>query len=602
MDDLKTLARAWASLPQISHVHASADGAWAFWCAAGFGEVEDVFCAPLNASGPVEQLTFGTDHFQIRDVSPDGQVLILAQSRHADEHDHLMLLDRRVGNRLRLLTPKQDSHFVYGGEMTRDGKAVIFAADYDYATQAVTAEGLVWRQDLTSGARACLARTPHFNGKPPLQSPSGARILLNLSERAAGSGQTWVMNDDGSGLREVFAMGATQVSRGKWLDDDRIVVVTDRGGRDELGIFTVSVGSTRWLGGEPQLCPHEVVVGRGVFACITHKNSHTGAVLFDASGPRPFPNLSGRRSLLPHAALPDGGWLAEAYDASAPHILVRVAPDGTCRRLTQAQPSARRHRSPRDFWWDAPDGRKVQGWLYEPEAKSRGLIAYIHGGPTWHSEDWVNPGIGFWVQAGYTVLDPNYRGSTGFGYDCREAVKVDGWGGREQADIRAGIEAVIARGHVPRKVAVVGNSYGGFSSWFAITRFADLVTAAIPMCGMYKLDIDYDQTDQPHLRAYCEEMMGGTPDEVPQKYANASPGNFISRIRGHVMIVHGLADSNVSPENTHVAVRELTAAGIPHEVMQFSDEGHGIFRRTNVETCLIRSAVFIERAFAEGMR
>jgi dipeptidyl aminopeptidase/acylaminoacyl peptidase len=99
------------------------------------------------------------------------------------------------------------------------------------------------------------------------------------------------------------------------------------------------------------------------------------------------------------------------------------------------------------------------------------------------------------------VLDPNYRGSTGFGYDWREAVKADGWGGREQADIRAGIEAVLARGHAPRKVAVVGNSYGGFSSWFAITRWPDLVTAAIPMCGMYRLDIDYDVTGQPHLKA-----------------------------------------------------------------------------------------------------
>ncbi len=74
--------------------------------------------------------------------------------------------------------------------------------------------------------------------------------------------------------------------------------------------------------------------------------------------------------------------------------------------------------------------------------------------------------------------------------------------------------------------------------------------------------------------------MGGTPEELPEKYANASPGNFIHDISGQVMIVHGLADSNVGPENTHVAVRELTAAGIPHEVMLFDDEGHGVFRRT----------------------
>ena len=58
----------------------------------------------------------------------------------------------------------------------------------------------------------------------------------------------------------------------------------------------------------------------------------------------------------------------------------------------------------------------------------------------------------------------------------REKVKEDGWGGREQADIRAGTEAVIAMGVAPAdRIAVAGNSYGGFSSWFAITRHADLV-------------------------------------------------------------------------------------------------------------------------------
>ena len=602
MDDLKTLARAWAALPQFSNVRASGDGVWAFWCGAGSGEIEDVFAAPLQQPGQPEQLTFGTDHHQIRDVSPDGQRLILAQSRNASEHDHLLLLDRRTGNRLHLLTPKQDNHYLYGGELTRDGKAVIFVADYDYATEQVTETGLVWHQDLTTGQRTCLARIPRFFDQPPRQSPNGQRILLNVSERQPGSGQIWVMNADGSGLREVFALGQTNHSRGVWLDDDRIAVVTDRAGRDEAGIFSLSTGTTHWLGGEPDLLPHEIIPGPRSFACITHHQGNTSAVLFDAAGQRPLPNQSGRRTLLPLAALPDGGWLAQAYDASAPHWLVKLAPDGTCRRLTSGQPSPRRHRSPSDFRWTAPDGRPVQGWLYTPEAKSKGLIAYIHGGPTWHSEDWVNPKIGFWVQLGYTVLDPNYRGSTGFGYDWREAVKADGWGGREQTDIRAGIEAVLERGFAPRKVAVAGNSYGGFSSWFAITRFADLVTAAIPMCGMYRLDIDYHATEMPHGRAYSEAMMGGAPEQFPDKYANASPGNFIHDIKGHVLIVHGLADSNVGPENTHVAVRELTAAGIAHEVMLFSNEGHGIFRRTNVETYLIRSAAFLERAFAEGMR
>jgi dipeptidyl aminopeptidase/acylaminoacyl peptidase len=367
-----------------------------------------------------------------------------------------------------------------------------------------------------------------------------------------------------------------------------------------VGVLTVSTGEVDWLGGEPDLCPHEVVAGHdGGFACIAHDRSRTYAVVPGGTGWQPLPNLAGRRSLLPHAALPDGGWIAEAYDSSSPHQLVRVLPDQSCQQLWAAPASTRSHVEAREFWWKTVDGLDCQGWLYQPDGESKGFIAYVHGGPTWHSEDWVNPKIGFWVQSGYTVLDPNYRGSTGFGHDWREAVKVDGWGGREQADIRAGIEAAVAQGIAQvGKIAVAGNSYGGFSSWFAITRHADLVTAAIPMCGMYRLDIDYHETEMPHGRAYSEEMMGGTPEQFPEKYANASPGNFIHQITGQVMIVHGLADSNVGPENTHVAVRELTAAGIPHQVMLFDNEGHGVFRRSNVETYLARTAEFLERAFA----
>ena len=171
-------------------------------------------------------------------------------------------------------------------------------------------------------------------------------------------------------------------------------------------------------------------------------------------------------------------------------------------------------------------------------------------------------------------------------------------GGREQTDIRAGIEAAIAAGHaVPGRIGMAGNSYGGFSSWTGITRHADLIDAAIPMCGMYRLDIDYHATEMPWGRAYSEEMMGGTPEELPEKYDNASPGRFIDRILGHLMIVHGLADSNVGPENTHVAIRELTGAGIPHQAVLYPDEGHGVFRRSNVEDYLHRTAEFWDEAF-----
>lgn len=597
------LAALWASVPQLSNIHASADGHWAFWCLAGPDETENVWCAPLDGSTPPRRLTEGQDHYLIRDVAPDGSRLLIAQSLNANEHDHLLLLDRETST-LTQLTPTQDTHYVYGGAFSADRTAVFFLADFDYGRAEVTQGAWLWRQDLATGTRTCLAQAdspPHFY-VGPLLSPDGTRLLWHRSDRAPGGYQLWIVPVEG-GAEKVLDLGPKNNVLAVWLDDERIGFACDHEGRDKLGVLTLSTGRVDWIAGEPQLYPHAVLAGTGPdFLCIHHEQSHTRAALVGPTGIRPLHNRSGRRSLLPHAALPDGGWLAEAYDADAPHDLVAIAADGSCRTIYRAPPEpARPHAAPQDFRWTAPDGRPMQGWLYRPAGVPKGLIGYVHGGPTWHSEDWVNPKIQFWVAQGYAVLDPNYRGSTGFGYAHREAVKDDGWGGREQADIRAGLMAALATG-IPGPVAVAGNSYGGFSSWFAITRHADLVTAAIPMCGMYRLDIDYHATEMPHGRAYSEEMMGGTPEEYPEKYDNASPGRFIDRIRGHVLIVHGLADSNVGPENTHTAVRDLTEAGIPHEVLLFADEGHGVFRRRNVQTYLRQSAAFLATAFRVGMR
>lgn len=595
------LARAWAALPQITNVHASGDGRWAFWCWAGMSETEEVWCAPTDAATPPERLTRGQDHFLIRDVSHDGMRLILAQSHHASERDHLLLLDRAAGNRLTELTPRQDTHYVYGGALSREGNALWFVANHDYDRAEVTQGGWLWRQDLATGRRACLRRCDRPFTSGGRLSPDGRRLLWPRTLRAPGGVQLWVLNADGSDLREVLAFGDQTPVTGDWLDDARIAFVADDGARDRAGILTLSTGNIEWIAGEPGLCPHDVVTnGAGALALIVHDQSRTMALIRRGGALAPLPNLSGRRSLLPLAGLPDGGWLAEAYDADAPHDLVRIRPDGSCQTLAAAAPDPRRTCArPRDFRWTAPDGEAVQGWLYRPEGQPKGLIAYIHGGPTWHSEDWANPKIGFWVQSGFAVLDPNYRGSTGFGRRWREMVKDDGWGGREQIDIRAGIEAALASG-IPGPVAVAGNSYGGYSSWWQIARSPDLVVAAIPMCGMWKLDLDYEATGMPWGQSYSEEMMGGAPAERPEKYASASPGNSVGDIRGHVLVVHGLADTNVGPENTRAAVRDLTAAGVPHHAMLFPDEGHGIFRRSNVEIYLDASLAFLTGAFAKG--
>jgi len=207
--------------------------------------------------------------------------------------------------------------------------------------------------------------------------------------------------------------------------------------------------------------------------------------------------------------------------------------------------------------------------LYRAQPNQQKAILYIHGGPSSHSEDKLNPVIQYLVACGFNVLDVNYRGSTGFGLRYRELIKEDGWGG---------------------KLGVTGTSYGGYSSWFLITHYPkEIIAAAAPICGMTDLVIDYETT-RPDLQPYSEEMMGGNPQE---------PIHYVEDIRGKLLIVQGGKDPNVTPQNFVQVKERLEAHQIPFEVLLFEDEGHGIIKPSNQEVLYARLRTFFESAFGE---
>jgi dipeptidyl aminopeptidase/acylaminoacyl peptidase len=143
---------------------------------------------------------------------------------------------------------------------------------------------------------------------------------------------------------------------------------------------------------------------------------------------------------------------------------------------------------------------------------------------------------------------------------------------------------------------VTGTSYGGYSAWHQITHApVETVGAAAPICGMTDLVVDYETT-RPDLRPYSEEMIGGRPDQIPEKYAERSPINSIQNIRGKLLIVQGALDPNVTPENVRQVRRRLDAQGIPYELLVFEDEGHGIVKPANQEKLYAALADFFDRA------
>jgi dipeptidyl aminopeptidase/acylaminoacyl peptidase len=108
--------------------------------------------------------------------------------------------------------------------------------------------------------------------------------------------------------------------------------------------------------------------------------------------------------------------------------------------------------------------------------------------------------------------------------------------------------------------------------------------------------VDYNTT-RPDLRPLSEEMLGGRPDQVPERYHERSPINFVQNIRGKLLIVQGALDPNVSPENVRQVRERLEANKIPYKLLVFEDEGHGIGKPANQEELYPRLADFFKQAF-----
>ena len=594
------------SLPAMGRAALSPDGKFVAWTWYRKAPSGDIYLAPTDGSEPPRRLTATPDDTYLISWAPDSASVVVAEDRGGDERMQLFRL--ALDGVMAPLTEPSPPYFVRGGEVDASGRYLVFTANLDPTSGAAIEASWLIRQDLGTGNRIALARPKKPHNFAPLLNRAGTGILYTRRDLDPAGTQIWLVDIDGLDDREILNFGASVKASASWFPDSRRALVTAETARHKrLGVYDTASGALSWLIDDTERPVEGGFVERsGSVVAIEIREARDRAFLVDAGTGREQPVTPERGTLRPLGALPDGNWLGRIYSAAQPDELVRFDPSARplvpgkalSGALEGSRLAATALTAPEDFRWHSVDGREIQGWLYRPSGAAKGLVVQVHGGPTAHSEDALSAFIQSCVAAGFAVLDPNYRGSTGFGLEFREAIRAEGWGGREQDDIRTGAEAVVANGLVPRgKVAVTGTSYGGYSSWCAVTRWpADMLAAAAPICGMTDLVIDYYST-RPDLRPYSEEMLGGSPEQVPERYRERSPIHFVDRITADLLIVQGMNDPNVTPENLHSVETALTRAGIDYETLLFDDEGHGIRKPKNLRILYQRLIEFFDAAF-----
>ena len=596
------------TLPGLRHPRISRDGKWAAWTWFRTGPAADLYVAPTDGSAPPTRLSDTADDTFLVSWTADSQAVIVEQDQDGNERGQLSRIDLDRPLEMAPLTEPDPDYFIRGGDLHPNGRWLVYGANVDAATGQEIEPTWIYRHDLETGQRRVLARPQKGAWIEPSLSPTGAHVLYTRKDLHPAGRQVWLVDVGGGHDREILNFGDDVKVYATWFPDgQRLLVLAETDTHRRLGVWELATGALRWLLDDPARNIEKAYVPYGSerIVVVEIRGARLHCSLLDPSTgqEQPLPNIAG--NLVPIAPVGGGEWVGQYYGSRQPADMVRFSLDAadpekfiSLTRVWERTDLRPHDFSPAlDFRWEAGDGLQIQGWLYHPQQEARGTIVYVHGGPSYHSQDQINNQIQYFVRQGFTVLDPNYRGSTGFGLPFREAIKAEGWGDAEQYDIRAGIEALIAAGIAePGKVGITGTSYGGYSAWCAITRFPpEIVAASAPVCGMTDLVVDYETT-RPDLRPLSEEMLGGSPKQAPECYRQRSPIHFVGNIRGKLLIVQGLQDPNVTPENVRTVRRELEEAGVPYEMLAFEDEGHGISRPSNQKVLYPRLAEFFADA------
>ncbi|QEU92915.1 S9 family peptidase [Streptomyces kanamyceticus] len=227
-----------------------------------------------------------------------------------------------------------------------------------------------------------------------------------------------------------------------------------------------------------------------------------------------------------------------------------------------------------DVWVDGPGGR-IHALVQRPAGASGPLptVFEVHGGPTWHDSDSFAAGPAAWVDHGYAVVRVNYRGSTGYGREWTDALKHR-VGLIELEDIAAVREWAITSGLAdPDRLVLAGGSWGGYLTLLGIGTQPDawaVGLAAVPVADY--VTAYHDEMEA--LKAMDRTLLGGTPEEVPGRFAASSPLTYVDEVKAPVYISAGVNDPRCPIRQVENYVDRLAARGAAHEVYRY-DAGHG---------------------------
>ncbi len=537
--------------------------------------------------------------------SPDGTWIAFSLAPGGGMNTQVFLV-RPDGTGLRRLTDggKETNRL---GEFRHDAKKLALGSN---RRTGVGIDAYVY--DLESGRLDLVAENPGVGGIEDL-SRDGKRALLSRL-RYRGSNDLFLVNLTTKEETLLTPHEGPGSYSGTFSPDGKTVWVSSNEKRDKLAFGRIVLGADGKPGpveilaarDDAELASFSIndagtqavliwnVAGRAemAFEDLLRKETRAGpklpgdlvfGVTWSKDGSRLAMTISG-------ATAPPDVFLLEEISSSSPRFTrITQSPHPGVDLSTLVSPELLR--------FSAHDGEPLSGWLYRPrDARGPGpVVLSFHGGPEGQEVPTFRADYQALVAQGIAVFAPNVRGSAGFG---KRFVNLDNGALRVNAvkDIASCVDAVVKAGVAdPKKIGIMGGSYGGYMTMAGLADYPDTFAAGADLFGVVNFKTFFKHTEG--WMAAISKIEYGDPDKEGEMLDRLSPLTRIDRVKAPTLVLHGANDTNVPVVEAEQVVDSLKKRGIPVEYVLFPDEGHGFQKLPN----RIRANVELVKWFAKWL-
>lgn len=578
-----------ARLPSMAFVTPSHDGQKVAFYYDQSGRFE-LYCLDLQTK-ELTQATHGQapKHLRAGMVwTRNDREIIFAKDHNGDEQHNLFKLDLDSGKVVQMNHDPRSQE--YPGPVHPDNTQMAVmsnrAGQMNVFVLDLASENHEWRQITRFSAPASAGGW----------SPDGQWLAVNSNESSSLNNQDgYVVRRDGSEVKKVLSL--SEQSREVLADwhpgGELLAFQSDASGVFRVGVLGLSNGQVRWL--TPSDAPFEEYAlefspdGAWLAVLRNHESAMIPVVYHLDSGEAHVAQLPLGATFVARFVLGGSRLLVQHSTATQrAELLLYDWRSGQSEVLLSAEYGSidpQWFAADEHLWYPTFDGRKVPALLYvpqdlEPNTRVPALVL-VHGGPTAQFFRGFDPFAQYLANQGYVILQPNVRGSTGYGVAWRD-LNLQDWGGGDLEDVVAGAQYLRTLPFVdPERIGVFGGSYGGYMSFMAVSKKPEVFKVGAPWVGITDLHALYEESME-HFKYYLRQQMGD-PQQNHALWRDRSAISHAHQLQAKLLILHGANDPRCPISQARLYRQRLlelgkTEGSAPHhdfEYHEFADEGHG---------------------------